>query len=127
MPASSAAFTVNFPTAAADNGPRNGQLPTDPFLVNGPVLNRTLLNQLYPGGQLLRNTGATWDNPDRRVPVTDSDGSVVGMLGLGDLTREATMPAPKGRSRGLTTPELARTFAAVYAERRVPDGRTSVR
>ena len=64
-------FTVNFPTAAADNGPRNGQLPTDPFLVNGPVLNRTLLNQLYPGGQLLRNTGATWDNPDRRVPYTD--------------------------------------------------------
>jgi len=64
-------FVVNFPTAAADNGPRNGQLPTDPFLVNGPVLNRTLLNQLYPGGQTLRNTGATWDNPDRRVPQTD--------------------------------------------------------
>ena len=64
-------FTVNFPTAAADNGPRTGVLPTDPFLVNGPVLNRTLLNQLYPGGQLLRNTGATWDNPDRRVPYTD--------------------------------------------------------
>ncbi len=64
-------FTVNFPTAAADNGPRNGQLPTDPFLVNGPVINRALLNQLYPGGQLLRNTGATWDNPDRRTPYTD--------------------------------------------------------
>ncbi|HWI17814.1 MAG TPA: carboxypeptidase regulatory-like domain-containing protein [Vicinamibacterales bacterium] len=64
-------FVVNFPTAAADNGPRNGQLPTDPFLVNGPTINRTLLNQLYPGGQLLRNTGATWDNPDRRVPYTD--------------------------------------------------------
>ena len=31
---------VNFPTSAADPGPRNGQLPTDPFLVNGPVLNR---------------------------------------------------------------------------------------
>ena len=64
-------FVVNFPTAAADNGPRNGQLPTDPFLVNGPTLNRTLLNQLYPGGQLLRNTGATWDNPDRGTPRTD--------------------------------------------------------
>jgi hypothetical protein len=64
-------FVVNFPTAAADNGPRTGQLPTDPFLVNGPTLNRTLLNQLYPGGQLLRNTGATWDNPDRVVPYTD--------------------------------------------------------
>jgi len=64
-------FVVNFPTAAADNGPRNGQLPTDPFLVNGPVLNRTLLDQLYPGGQQLRNTGATWDNPERRTPYTD--------------------------------------------------------
>jgi hypothetical protein len=64
-------FLVNFPTAAADNGPRNGQLPTDPFLVNGPTLNRTLLNQLYPGGQLLRNTGATWDNPNRIVPRSD--------------------------------------------------------
>ena len=30
-------FTVNFPTAAADAGPRNGQFPTDPFLVNGPT------------------------------------------------------------------------------------------
>jgi hypothetical protein len=64
-------FTVNFPAAAADNGPRTGVLPTDPFLINGPTLNRALLNQLYPGGQLLRNAGATWDNPDRRVPYTD--------------------------------------------------------
>ena len=64
-------FVVNFPTAAADNGPRTGVLPTDPFLVNGPTINTALLNQLYPGGQLLRNTGATWDNPDRRVPYTD--------------------------------------------------------
>ncbi|MGE3491431.1 MAG: carboxypeptidase regulatory-like domain-containing protein [Vicinamibacterales bacterium] len=64
-------FIVNFPTAAADNGPRNGRLPTDPFLVNGPVLNRALLDQLYPGGQRLRNTGAVWDNPDRRTPYTD--------------------------------------------------------
>ena len=64
-------FVVNFPTAAADNGPRNGQFPTEPFLVNGPTVNYALLNQLYPGGQLLRNTGATWDNPDRRTPYTD--------------------------------------------------------
>ncbi len=64
-------FIVNFPTAAADNGPRTGVLPTDPFLVNGPVINRALLNQLYPGGQQLRNTGATWDNADRRTPHAD--------------------------------------------------------
>ena len=64
-------FVVNFPTAAADNGPRTGNLPTDPFLVNGPVINTAELERLYPGGQLLRNTGATWDNPDRRTPYTD--------------------------------------------------------
>jgi hypothetical protein len=64
-------FTVNFPTGAADPGPRNGQLPTNEFLVNGPVLNRDLLNQRFPPGQVLRNTGASWDNPDRRVPYTD--------------------------------------------------------
>jgi hypothetical protein len=46
-------------------------LPTDPFLVNGPTINRALLDQMFPGGQLLRNTGATWDNPDRIVPKSD--------------------------------------------------------
>ena len=64
-------FTVTFPTAAADAGPRNGQFPTDQFLVNGPTINRTLLNTMFPGGQLLRNTGASWDNPSRRTPYTD--------------------------------------------------------
>jgi len=39
--------------------------------VNGPVINRTLLDQQYPGGQLLRNTGASWDNPNRRTPYSD--------------------------------------------------------
>ena len=64
-------FTVNFPTAAPDAGPRNGQFPTDPYLVNGPTVNRAQLEKDYPGGQLLRNTGASWDNPDRSTPYTD--------------------------------------------------------
>ena len=64
-------FTVNFPISAADPGPRNGQLPTHEFLVNGPVLNRDLLNVRFPPGQVLRNTGASWDNADRQVPYTD--------------------------------------------------------
>jgi hypothetical protein len=64
-------FTVTFPTNAADGGPRTGQLPTNEFLVNGPVVNRDRLNQLFPAGQLLRNTGASWDHPDRQVPYTD--------------------------------------------------------
>jgi hypothetical protein len=64
-------FLVTFPTAAADAGPRAGRLPTDPFLVNGPVINRTLLDQQFPPGRLLRNTGASWDNQDRVVPYSD--------------------------------------------------------
>jgi hypothetical protein len=64
-------FLVNFPTAAVDAGPRNGRLPTDPYLVNGPFVNRTLLDQQFPPGGVLRNTGASWDNEDRRTPYTD--------------------------------------------------------
>ncbi|MFB3855068.1 MAG: carboxypeptidase regulatory-like domain-containing protein [Vicinamibacterales bacterium] len=59
----------NFPLNAADLGPRNGRLPTDPFLVNGPVPpNWALINQMFPPGIEFQNTGATWDHPDRRVP-----------------------------------------------------------
>ena len=54
-----------------DAGPRNGTFPTDPFLVNGPTINQALLNQMFPGGQLLKNTGVSWDNADRQVPYTD--------------------------------------------------------
>ena len=64
-------FTVNFPTANADPGPRNGQFPTNIYLVNGPVINHAQLEKDFPSGQLLRNTGASWDNADRRTPYTD--------------------------------------------------------
>ena len=39
---------VNFPNDDADPGPSAGRFPTDPFLVNGPFVNRALLDQLYP-------------------------------------------------------------------------------
>jgi hypothetical protein len=62
-------FTANFPTSAADPGPSSGRLPTDPMLANGPVLNRALVNALYPPGSIGRNTGNVFiDNPDRSVP-----------------------------------------------------------
>ena len=38
---------------------------------NGPTINTRCLNQQFPGGQLLRNTGVSWDNEDRQVPYTD--------------------------------------------------------
>ncbi len=65
-------FTRNFPLSAADPGPRAGLLPADPFLANGPTVNRALLETLFPPGATLRNTGTvTWDNPDRVLPSTD--------------------------------------------------------
>jgi outer membrane receptor protein involved in Fe transport len=64
-------FVRAFPLTGADPNPRQGLRPTDPLLINGPTLNRALLDQLFVPGTLLRNTGASWDNPDRRVPRTD--------------------------------------------------------
>ncbi len=64
-------FIATFPASGPDLGPRNGRLPTDPYLATGPVINTSLLNAQFPGGQLLRNTGATWDNPNRRTPYSD--------------------------------------------------------
>jgi hypothetical protein len=64
-------FLVNFPVSTADPGPSHGVLPTDPMLVNGPVVNRTLLAQLYPPGTLTRNTGTVQlDMPDRQMPYS---------------------------------------------------------
>ena len=68
-------FTVNFPASAADAGPRNGQFPTDPMLVNGPVLNRAELDRLYPAGKHAREHGSRDDrrsdppHPDVRSGV----------------------------------------------------------
>lgn len=62
-------FLANYPFNAPDPGPSNGRFPTDPLLVNGPVVNRALLNQLVPPGSLARNTGSVFlDNPDRILP-----------------------------------------------------------
>ena len=48
-------------------GPRQGAVPTDPFLVNGPTVNRALLNAQFPAGTRSRNGGTVrFDNPDRR-------------------------------------------------------------
>jgi TonB dependent receptor/Carboxypeptidase regulatory-like domain/TonB-dependent Receptor Plug Domain len=65
-------FTVNFPANNADPGPSQGRLPTDPFLANGPTVNRGLLAQRFPAGSRLKNSGTvTLDNPDRVIPYTD--------------------------------------------------------
>jgi len=59
----------------------------------------------------------------RRIPVTDAAGTVVGVVGLGDLVREATINAPKARARGLSAPQLTQTLIAVYEDVPVPPER----
>jgi hypothetical protein len=54
-----------------DPGPSAGRLPASPFLINGPVVNRALLNALFPPGTLAKNTGTVnFDNPDRHLPYS---------------------------------------------------------
>jgi hypothetical protein len=61
-------FTVNFPTNGPDTGPRNGRLPTDPMLINGPVVNHAVIDALFPPGTRVRNGGTVrFDNPDREL------------------------------------------------------------
>jgi outer membrane receptor protein involved in Fe transport len=65
-------FIVNFPANAADPGPSQGRAPTDPFLVNGPTVNRELLNARFPPGSRVKNTGTVvLDSSDRVIPHTD--------------------------------------------------------
>src|SRR5947207_488664 len=60
---------VMFPTNSVDPGHSAGRFPTDPYLVNGPFVNRTLLNQAYPPGVPVRNNGVViFDSPNRTVP-----------------------------------------------------------
>lgn len=64
-------FVAAFPTDRADAGPSQGNRPTSPLLANGPVVDRALVNALFPPGSLGRNTGVVYlDNPDRQVPRT---------------------------------------------------------
>ena len=64
-------FTVNFPANNVDAGPSAGRLPTDPFLLNGPVVNRARLATLFPSGTLTKNTGTVnFDNADRHLPYS---------------------------------------------------------
>ena len=64
-----ASNVVNFPNASADPGPSAGRFPTDPFLVNGPVVNRALLEQMFPPGANIKNAGVVvFDAPGRQQP-----------------------------------------------------------
>lgn len=61
-------FIQQFPLNNPDPGPRRGDIPTDPRLSSGPVVDHAAIDALFPPGTRARNTGAvTFDNPDREV------------------------------------------------------------
>jgi hypothetical protein len=65
-------FIVNFPASGVDPGPSQGRAPTNPYLVDGPTVNRQLLNAQFPPGTKTKNTGTVFlDSPDRVIPYTD--------------------------------------------------------
>jgi len=69
FPKYTSSAVVNFPNDTADPGPTAARLPTDPFLVNGPFVNRALLDQLYPPGVGVRSRGVVvYDSPNRQQP-----------------------------------------------------------
>ncbi|HEY6729085.1 MAG TPA: CBS domain-containing protein [Polyangiaceae bacterium] len=49
----------------------------------------------------------------RRVPVVAADGTLVGVVGLSDIVKEAHAPLPKGRRRGTSGPMLAQLVEAL--------------
>lgn len=64
-------FTATFPANNRDAGPSAGRLPTEAMLLTYPVVNRALLNQLFPVGTLQRNVGTVrLDDPNRHNPYT---------------------------------------------------------
>ncbi len=66
-------FVRAFPLITVDPGPSNGRFPTDPTLVNGPVVDRALIQSLVGGsGTLAPNPNPIVDQHDRRMPYTRS-------------------------------------------------------
>jgi hypothetical protein len=95
-------FTRNFPLNNADPGPIQGLRPTDPFLVNGPVLTdalRAAIAAQFPPGSNVRNTGATFDNPDRVLPYTDQVSIGIERQLRGDLSVSADYVHAFGRDQ----------------------------
>jgi len=70
----STSFVQNFPAGnnTFDPGPRAGVRPTNPFLANGPTVNRALLASIVGSGTLLPNANPVVDNAERKMPYTRS-------------------------------------------------------
>lgn len=68
----STSFVRNFPLNSTDPGPRSGNFPTDPTLINGPVVDRAVINAIVGSSTILPNPAPIVDNGDRRMAYTQS-------------------------------------------------------
>ena len=55
----------------------------------------------------------------RRVPVIDAHGTLVGVVGLSDIVKEAHAPLPKDRRRGTSGPMLVQLVDAILQPAKV--------
>ncbi|HUE85337.1 MAG TPA: TonB-dependent receptor, partial [Vicinamibacterales bacterium] len=95
-------FTRLFPLNNADPGPIQGNRPNDPFLANGPFLtgaSRAAIAALFPPGTTVRNTGSSFDNPDRVMPYTDQLSLGIERLLRADLSVSADYVHAFGRDQ----------------------------
>ena len=70
-------FNRDFPLLGRDPGPRDGEFPTEPILLNvgtgpTPVIDQALLAQVFPPGVSLNQGNIRFDNADRRNPYADT-------------------------------------------------------
>jgi CBS domain-containing protein len=70
-----------------------------------------------PGDEVAAAEKLLRDNQVRRLPVTDPEGKVIGVLSIDDLALEAARRRAAGRPPELTDSEIAHTFAAVSQPR----------
>ena len=122
-------FTQSFPLLTFDPGPRGGNFPTDPLLVNGPVVNHALIDAMFPPGTIIRNTGTVrFDNPERDLAYSRQYslgyerqlGSTIG-VGVDFIRSEQRRQYvlvdlnPATRSNGLATGSITRNTPLVGA------------
>ena len=84
---------------SVDPGPSAGRLPTSPFLVNGPIVNRALLNSMFPPGTRLPNTGTVQLRQSGSAPAVVASGE--------HRDRESSSPATSPSAPTTFTPSIA--------------------
>lgn len=98
----STSFNRNFPLNSTDPGPRSGNFPTDPTLVNGPVVDRALIASIVGSSTILPNPAPVVDNGDRKMAYTQSFSAGISREIIKDLVFTADYIHTDGKDQFLT-------------------------